>query len=313
MPADRRRRARRHLARTLDAINRERREIEGGMREQALLLAEDLFDEGTSHRPPSACSTRTSTRAWSASWPHASRTSCTAPPSCLPPAARRARARARGSGRSPGFHLRDALDLVAKRHPGVLLRFGGHAMAAGCTVPAERFADFEQALALVAREWLDAATLTRRLETDGPWPRVAPRRPGRHAAARVWGQGFAPPCSAKVDILSQRLVGERHLSLKLRHRGEPVDGIWFGRTRPAARALLAWRAWTSTNGAASANCSCGGRRAGTELWRPLQSSPAAIRPDPPTPPHPGAPMMPRTATAVLLASLLWAGSVRTYR
>ena len=48
--------------------------------------------------------------------------------------------------------------------------------------------------------------------------------------------------SEEVDILSQRLVGERHLSLKLRHRGEPVDGIWFGRTEPLpARALLAWR------------------------------------------------------------------------
>ena len=133
---------------------------------------------------------------------------------------------------------------MAKRHPGVLLRFGGHAMAAGCTVPAERFADFEQALAQVAREWLDAATLTRRLETDGP---LAPEWRRADLAdtlqREVWGQGFAPPVfSEEVDILSQRLVGERHLSLKLRHRGEPVDGIWFGRTEPLpARALLAWR------------------------------------------------------------------------
>ena len=67
-----------------------------------------------------------------------------------------------------GFHLRDALDLVAKRHPGVLLRFGGHAMAAGCTIAEENFATFEHALGEVAREWLDAATLMRRLETDGP-------------------------------------------------------------------------------------------------------------------------------------------------
>ena len=66
----------------------------------------------------------------------------------------------KGSGRSiAGFHLRDALDLVAKRHPGVLLRFGGHAMAAGCTIAEENFATFEHALGEVAREWLDAATL----------------------------------------------------------------------------------------------------------------------------------------------------------
>ena len=75
----------------------------------------------------------------------------------------------KGSGRSiPGFHLRDALDLVAKRHPGVLLRFGGHAMAAGCTVAEEHLDVFEQALAQVAQEWLDAATLLRSLHTDGP-------------------------------------------------------------------------------------------------------------------------------------------------
>ena len=74
-----------------------------------------------------------------------------------------------GSGRSiAGFHLRDALDLVAKRAPGVLLRFGGHAMAAGCTVAEEHFEVFEATLEQVAREWLDQATLQRRLETDGP-------------------------------------------------------------------------------------------------------------------------------------------------
>ena len=87
------------------------------------------------------------------------------------------RAQGLGPGRSiPGFHLRDALDLVAKRHPGVLLRFGGHAMAAGCTVAEEQLDTFEQALSQVAQEWLDAATLTRRLDTDGP---LAPeyRRP----------------------------------------------------------------------------------------------------------------------------------------
>lgn len=58
---------------------------------------------------------------------------------------------------------------MAKRHPGVILKFGGHATAAGCTVAEEHFETFEQAFAQVAQEWLDAATLTRRLETDGPW------------------------------------------------------------------------------------------------------------------------------------------------
>jgi single-stranded-DNA-specific exonuclease len=151
----------------------------------------------------------------------------------------------KGSGRSiPGFHLRDALDLVAKRHPGVLLRFGGHAMAAGCTIAEEHLDTFEQGLAEVAQEWLDAATLTRRLETDGVLPAEYRRTDVVDALQReVWGQGFAPPTfSEEVEVLSQRLVGEKHLALKLKHQGQPVDGIWFGRTEPLpARVLLAFR------------------------------------------------------------------------
>ena len=151
----------------------------------------------------------------------------------------------KGSGRSiAGFHLRDALDLVAKRHPGVLLRFGGHAMAAGCTLLEEHLDTFEQALQQVAQEWLDAATLQRRLETDGSLPIEHCRADVADALAReVWGQGFAPPTFAdELEVLGQRLVGERHLSLKLRHQGQLFDGIWFGRTEPLpARARLAYR------------------------------------------------------------------------
>jgi single-stranded-DNA-specific exonuclease len=151
----------------------------------------------------------------------------------------------RGSGRSiAGFHLRDALDWIAKRHPDLLLRFGGHAMAAGCTIRADGFETFQSAFAQVAREWIDPATLTRRLETDGPLP--APYRRIDMAEAlqqAVWGQGFAPPLfSEELEIISQRLVGQGHLALKLRHQGEPVEGIWFGRTEPLPpRAMLAYR------------------------------------------------------------------------
>ncbi|HSI53753.1 MAG TPA: DHHA1 domain-containing protein, partial [Ramlibacter sp.] len=151
----------------------------------------------------------------------------------------------KGSGRSiPGFHLRDALDLVAKRHPGVLLRFGGHAMAAGCTVPEDQLDVFEQALTEVAGEWLDKATLLRRLQTDGP---LAPeyRRPDLVDTLHreVWGQGFAPPIfSEEVEVISQRIVGERHLQLKLKHQGQPVDGIWFSHTEPLpGKVVLAFR------------------------------------------------------------------------
>lgn len=234
------------LARQLDGINRERREIEGDMREQALEAAESLFEEGD-EPPPAICvydpdfhegvvgvvASRIKDKLHRPTFVFA--------PSQAPGKEHELK----GSGRSiPGFHLRDALDLVAKRHPGVLLRFGGHAMAAGCTVAEEHFDVFEQALAQVAQEWLDAATLMRRLHTDGP---LAPeyRLPDLvdtlHQA--VWGQGFAPPVfSEEVEIVSQRLVGEKHLAIRLKHQGQLVDGIWFGHTQALpARVKLAFR------------------------------------------------------------------------
>ncbi|MEO5660994.1 MAG: single-stranded-DNA-specific exonuclease RecJ, partial [Polaromonas sp.] len=143
-----------------------------------------------------------------------------------------------------GFHLRDALDLVAKRHPGVLLRFGGHAMAAGCTIGEANFELFEHALQQVASEWLDAATLLRRLDTDGPLAPEYRRADLVDTLHReVWGQGFAAPTfSEEVEVVSQRLVGEKHLALKLKHQGQPVDGIWFGHTEALpARVTLAFR------------------------------------------------------------------------
>ena len=234
------------LARALDGINKERREIEGDMREQAIALAEALFEEGE-EPPPAICvfdpdfhegvvgivASRIKDKLHRPTFVFAS--------SQAPGREHELK----GSGRSiPGFHLRDALDLVAKRHPGVLLRFGGHAMAAGCTIAEEQLEVFEQALAQVAREWLDAATLLRRLHTDGPLAREYCRPDLVDALhGEVWGQGFAPPVfSEEVEVVSQKLVGEKHLSLKLRHQGQPVDAIWFGHTQPLpARVKIAFR------------------------------------------------------------------------
>jgi len=233
------------LAAQLDSINRERREIEGGMREQAMLMAESLFDE--SEAPPPAVSVFDPDFHEGVVGIVASRIKDKLHRPTFVFAASSEGGKLKGSGRSiPGFHLRDALDLVAKRHPGVVLKFGGHAMAAGCTVAEEAFTVFEQALAQVAQEWLDASTLTRRIETDGPLaPEYCRAEIVDTLHREVWGQGFAPPTfSEEVQVVSQRLVGEakNHLSIKLVHQGHPVDAIWFGRTEPLpARVLLAFR------------------------------------------------------------------------
>ena len=234
------------LARTLDGINRERKSIEGDMREQALLLAEDLFDE--SEEPPPAITVFDPDFHEGVVGIVASRLKDKLHRPTFVFAASRAEGKEhelKGSGRSiPGFHLRDALDLVAKRHPGVLLRFGGHAMAAGCTVDEDQLDTFEAALQQVAHEWLDAATLQRRLEADGPLDKQYRRADLVDTLHKeVWGQGFAPPVFCEeLQIISQRLVGEKHLALKMKHQGEPVDGIWFGHTEPLpARVKLAFR------------------------------------------------------------------------
>ncbi|MDT7837142.1 single-stranded-DNA-specific exonuclease RecJ [Aquabacterium sp. OR-4] len=236
------------LAQQLDAINRERREVEADMRvaaelqldrllaapdlstavPPALVLFDDSFHEGVVgivagrlkdrlHRPTFVL-------------------------------ARGQDGWLKGSGRSiAGFHLRDALDLVSKRHPGVLKKFGGHAMAAGCTLAEDQVATFAQALRRVAAEWLQPAALNRSLATDGP---LAAEWFNAHTVgtleAQVWGQGFpAPVFCDEVEVLQQRLVGEKHLKLRVRTGGQAGtlrDAIWFGHSEPLpARVRLAYR------------------------------------------------------------------------
>ncbi|MEY4979580.1 MAG: single-stranded-DNA-specific exonuclease RecJ [Pseudomonadota bacterium] len=234
------------LARILDGINRERKAIEGDMRDQALMMAEALFDE--SEEPPAALTVFDPDFHEGVVGIVASRLKDKLHRPTFVFAASAAAGKEhelKGSGRSiAGFHLRDALDLVAKRHPGVLLRFGGHAMAAGCTIDEEHLDTFDTALQQVAHEWLDAATLQRRLEADGPLDKQYRRADVVDTLHQsVWGQGFAPPVFCEeVTIVSQRLVGEKHLALKLKHQGDLVDGIWFGHTTPLPeRVKLAFR------------------------------------------------------------------------
>ena len=229
------------LAQRLDAINRERRELETGMREQAEALLESLMPEG---EPPAALSifdpefhegvvgivaSRLKDRVHRPTFVFALGQD----------------GMLKGSGRSiAGFHLRDALDLVSKRHPGVLKRFGGHAMAAGCTIDEIDFDTFDAALRQVALEWLDAPTLARVVRSDGPLgAEYYSPETVRAMDAHVWGQAFeAPVFCDEMQVVSQRLVGEKHLKLTLRCAGALREAIWFGRTEPIAETVrLAYR------------------------------------------------------------------------
>jgi single-stranded-DNA-specific exonuclease len=235
------------LARTLDAINRERRQVEAGMREQAeALLAERIaqraaaqgeslaalaiFDPGFHEGVVGIVASRLKDAVHRPSFVFA----------------RGQDGLLKGSGRSiAGFHLRDALDLVAKREPALLVRFGGHAMAAGCTIAEDGFERFAHAFDAVAREWLDPAALARTVLGDGPLEsQYFSPETVRALDAQVWGQAFeAPVFVDEAEVLSQRIVGERHLKLAVRVAGSVRDAIWFGRSEPveAARVRLAYR------------------------------------------------------------------------
>jgi single-stranded-DNA-specific exonuclease len=151
----------------------------------------------------------------------------------------------KGSGRSiPGFHLRDALDLVYKKAPSLIDKFGGHAMAAGLTLRADAFDAFSAAFEEVGRAWLSQQQLERVIETDGPLEEAYYTTAFIELmAGQVWGQGFAPPVFCDdFRVVSQRILKERHLKLLLEKNGARYDAIWFGHTDALGdRAKVAFR------------------------------------------------------------------------
>jgi single-stranded-DNA-specific exonuclease len=139
----------------------------------------------------------------------------------------------KGSGRSiAGLHLRDALDMVTKRHPNLIVTFGGHAMAAGLTINQDKFFEFQQTFEDVVRELLTPADLQAVIETDGGF--AADEMSLHNAqllANQVWGQGFAPPLfSDTFSVINQRIVGAKHLKVLLEKQGKRFDAIYFGQT-----------------------------------------------------------------------------------
>ena len=136
----------------------------------------------------------------------------------------------KGSGRSiAGLHLRDALDLVDKRSPGLLVRFGGHAAAAGVTLRAADFETFAESFRAVVRELLPREQLTHTIETDGsleaPFLDLAL---AQLLERQIWGQAFPQPMFCdEFEVVSQRVVGDKHLKLKLARGGRTLEAMRF--------------------------------------------------------------------------------------
>jgi single-stranded-DNA-specific exonuclease len=234
------------LAQQLDTMNRERREIEAGMQQQAL-------DDLSSIDPEGATTITLFNPGWhqgvigivagrlKEKFHRPSFTFALADDSGL---------LVKGSGRSiAGFHLRDALDLISKREPGLIVKFGGHAMAAGLTMAAADVPRFTAAFEAVGRAWLSDEALSRTVETDGELEDAyfTPQFVEMLDAA-VWGQGFpAPVFSGEFDIASQALVKDKHLKLQLVRGRQRFNAIWFNHTDTLpARTTVAYRLASDT-------------------------------------------------------------------
>ena len=229
-----------NIAQQLDALNRERREIESGMQEQAIILLESmdvataapgvaLFEESWHEGVIGILASRIKDKLH--------RPVFTFAPS--------EGGLIKGSGRSiPGLHLRDALDLMAKRAPDLLVRFGGHAMAAGATLRAGSFETFRTLFAEVAGELLAPSDLTRTLETDGSLEGgYISLEIARLLENEIWGQGFPAPLFVdEFDVEQQRVLKEKHLKLRLKKGNTRIDGIQFNfTTQPGNRTRAAYR------------------------------------------------------------------------
>ena len=220
------------IARQLDQLNRQRRDIEAGMQESALATVENVAPgytlslyEPTWHQGViGILASRLREKFHRPTFAFAAA----------------GNGELKGSGRSiTALHLRDALDLISKRHPELIVRFGGHAAAAGLTLHENGFNAFRDAFEAVAAELLTPADLEREWVTDGSLPPADMTLANATTLAdSVWGQGFPEPrFYDHFEVVAQRIVGERHLKLRLRRKasplggrrnGQPLDAMLFG-------------------------------------------------------------------------------------
>jgi single-stranded-DNA-specific exonuclease len=217
------------IAVKLDALNRERRSIETDMQDIALSALESinptdnhtltLFDKNWHQGVIGILASRLKDKFHRPTIAFA----------------RSSNGEIKGSGRSiAGLHLRDALDLVSKRHPALINKFGGHAAAAGLSIAEADFENFVAAFEQVASELLSASDLAQRIETDGALEIAEMNLDvARSLDAQVWGQGFpAPQFNDDFVVQNQRVVGEKHLKLRLGMQGKIIEAILFGHNEP---------------------------------------------------------------------------------
>jgi single-stranded-DNA-specific exonuclease len=222
------------IAGQLDQLNRQRRDIEADMQESALARVDDvapgytlsLYDPQWHQGVIGILASRLRERFHRPTFAFAAA----------------GNGELKGSGRSiTALHLRDALDLISKRHPQLILRFGGHAAAAGLSLREGAFDDFREAFEAVARELLTPGDLDREWVTDGPLPPEDMTLANAAAIAdAVWGQGFPEPRFHDCfEVAAQRIVGERHLKLRLRRGSQLIDAMLFGHADPLPQSIAA--------------------------------------------------------------------------
>ena len=230
--------AERHAAQ-LDQINRERRDIESTMREQAFAYVDSL---DTKRLPSCVC-------VFEPSWHQGVvgliaarvRERCHRPVIAF---AREAEGSLKGSARSiSGVHARDLLEAVAGTHPDLIDKFGGHAMAAGLTIAEADYAKFADAVAAQLDRLYPAADFSGAIVSDGVLPGSAfnLRFAKVLREAGPWGSGFPEPLwNGDFELVEQRTVGENHLKMRLRpaEGGNVIDAIAFNQAGPAYRGVV---------------------------------------------------------------------------
>jgi single-stranded-DNA-specific exonuclease len=247
------------IALQLDTLNRKRREIEADMQDSALRMLDSVLSEQKeqlSHRASCNSPSTHSLSLFDPDWHQgvigilASRIKDRfhRPVIAFAPGSS---GELKGSGRSiPGFHLRDALDLVSKRYQGLLLKFGGHAAAAGLAIRAPDFEKFRGAFEETTRELIGPGDLERIIETDGDLDEAEMNlEVAQQLMNEVWGHGFSSPTFAsRFYVEDQRVVGQKHLKLKLRKyspetgdskRVKFYDGVLFSHTAPLPDVITA--------------------------------------------------------------------------